>query len=286
VKGDIVAAGTDNKVLIKLEEQQKKEGSLPELLEFYQKLLKIQSRVGQGIDLPSPSFSSDVIKKRTERGKPLLKFSDLVLDWPLLRDTFAKVTAIFAEYPELFGPVPKELEELKPGRFPAKKAVKAWFDGAELPAGTVPNNGSEALVRNLIQASIKPFLVQYSTAQLGLIDQERWRRGYCPVCGGNPDIGFLDMESGSRWLVCSRCDAEWIYKRLECPYCGTADQNALAYFTDDEGLYRLYVCEQCKHYLKTVDLRQAKSEVLIPLERVLTLDIDSQARELGYSPCD
>jgi len=281
-----VAAGTDSKVLRQLEEQQKKEGRLPELLEFYQKLLQIQSGVGQRIDLPSPSFSSEVVKKRTGQGKPLLKFSDLAIDWPLLRDTFAKVTAVFAEYPELFGPVPNELKESKPGRFPNKKAVKAWFDGTELPAGTVPDNGSEALVKNLIQASIKPFLADYSTALLGLVDQERWRRGYCPVCGGNPDIGFLDIESGGRWLVCSRCDAEWIFKRLECPYCSTADQNALAYFTDDEGLYRLYVCEQCKHYLKTVDLRQAKSEVLIPLERVLTLDIDSQARELGYSPCD
>jgi len=280
-----VAAGTDNKVLRQLEEQEKKEGSLPELLEFYQKLLQIQSGVGQRIELPSPSFSSDVIKKRTGQGKPLIKFSELVLDWALLRDTFAKVTAIFTEYPGLFGPVPQELKELKPSRFPSKKAVKAWFDGTDLPAGTVSDNGSEALVKNLIQASIKPFLVQYSTALIGLVDQERWRRGYCPVCGGNPDIGFLDLESGSRWLVCTRCDAEWIFKRLECPYCNSADQNALAYFTDDEGLYRLYVCEQCKHYLKTVDLRQAKSEVLIPLERVLTLDIDSQARELGYSPC-
>jgi len=281
-----VAAGTDNRVLGKLEEQQKKEGSLPELLEFYQRLLQIQSGVGQRIGLPSPSFSSDVIKKRTEQGKPILKFSDLELDWSLLRETFGKVTALFAEHPQLFGPAPKELKDLKPGRFPDKKTVRAWFDGAEMPAGTLPENVSEALVRNLIQASIKPFLSQYSIALLGLVDQERWRRGYCPVCGGNPDIGFLDKEEGGRWLVCSRCDAEWLFKRLECPYCGTADQNALAYFTDDKGLYRLYVCEQCKHYLKTVDMRQAKSEVLIPLERVLTLDIDSQAREFGYSPCD
>ena len=87
------------------------------------------------------------------------------------------------------------------------------------------------------------------------------------------------------WLVCSRCDAQWLFQRLECPYCGTTDQNVLAYFTNDEGLYRLYVCEQCKQYLKAIDLRQAKSEVLIPLERLLALHIDKQAQEYGYSPC-
>jgi len=64
------------------------------------------------------------------------------------------------------------------------------------------------------------------------------------------------------------------------------DQNALAYFTDDEGLYRLYVCEKCKRYLKAIDLRQAKSEVLLPLERLITFGLDAQAKEYGYSPAD
>jgi len=118
------------------------------------------------------------------------------------------------------------------------------------------------------------------------VNQERWRRGYCPICGGNPDFAFLDKERGARWLLCSGCDAEWLFQRLECPYCGTQDQDALAYFTDDEGLYRLYVCERCKRYLKALDLRQAKSEVLLPLERLFTFDIDAQAQEYGYSPCD
>ena len=117
------------------------------------------------------------------------------------------------------------------------------------------------------------------------MDQERWRRRYCPICGGNADFAFLDKERGARWLLCSRFAAEWLFQRLECPYCGTTDQNALAYFADDEGLYRLYVCEQCKRSLKAIDLRQAKSEVLIPLERLLTLDIDAQAKEYGYIPC-
>ena len=251
-----------------------------------QKLLQIQSRVGQRIDVPNLSFSSNVINKRMEQGKPLIGFDELVLDWSLLRDTFVKVTAVFAEYPDLFGPIPKELVEAGAKRFPTKKVVKAWFRGSKLPPTTVTNNISEALLNNLIHASLRPFLVNYSTALLSLVNQENWRRGYCPICGGYPDLAFLDTERGARWLVCSRCDAEWLFQRLECPYCGSKDQDALAYFTDDEGLYRLYVCEQCKRYLKAVDLRQAKSEVLLPLERLLTLDIDAQAKEYGYGHGD
>ena len=44
------------------------------------------------------------------------------------------------------------------------------------------------------------------------------------------------------------------------------------------------VCDRCKNYLKAIDLRQAKSEVLLPLERLYTLDIDSQAQQYGYHP--
>ena len=53
---------------------------------------------------------------------------------------------------------------------------------------------------------------------------------------------------------------------------------------DDEGIYRLYTCEQCHTYLKTIDLRNADAEVFMPVERVLTLDMDRQAQDMGYQP--
>jgi FdhE protein len=91
-------------------------------------------------------------------------------------------------------------------------------------------------------------------------------------------------EEGARWLVCGRCDAEWRFQRLECPFCGTRDQGNLAYFSGGQGLYRLYVCEECKGYIKAIDLRHSQSEVLLPLEWIGTLDMDRQACELGYRP--
>ena len=85
--------------------------------------------------------------------------------------------------------------------------------------------------------------------------------------------------------LCSRCDAEWLFQRLECPSCGSQDQKTLAYYTDDKGLYRLYVCDKCKRYLKAIDLRQAETEVLLPIERLLSFELDMQAQQQGYSPC-
>ncbi len=220
----------------------------------------------------------------TRGGVSLITFGELDIKWPLLLNAARNVVGVFAEYPQLFGPALEGFKESEVDCFFTSEAVKAWFEGSSLPAGTVADKPSEYLLENIIQATLSPFLVSYSKPLLTEINPERWRRRYCPICGGIPDFAFLDKESGARWLLCSRCNAEWLFQRLECPYCGATDQNALSYFTDDKGLYRLYICEQCKRYLKAIDLRQAGAEVSLPLERLATMDIDAQAREQGYRP--
>lgn len=277
--------GSDNSIIVKLEEQEKKEGTLPPLLEFYLKLLRIQSEAEQRIGVPKITLTSEAINERIEQGQPLIAFDELDLSWSLLLDISERITGVFVEYPELFGQSLESFKESGTGRFLTREVVRAWFEGLSLPIGIAADNVNECLLENIIQATLTPFLVSYSKALLNKVNREHWRRRYCPICGGNPDFAFLDKENGARWLLCSRCNAEWLFQRLECPYCGNQDQNALAYFTNEEGLYRLYVCEQCKRYLKAIDLRRAESEVLLPLERLLTLDIDAQAQEYGYNPC-
>ena len=280
-----MAKGADN-ILRKLEEWRQKEEVNPELIEFYRKLLHIQSRAERRIGIPEPGLTSEASSERIEQGLPLIGFDDLALDWLLLQEIFVEVTDAFATYSELFGEFPESLKKPEPCPSLPEETAKAWFEGGRLPSLEGVDALGEHLLEAIIHATLKPFLVSYSEALLGLVKQERWRRGYCPICGGNPDFAFLDNERGARWLLCSRCDAEWLFQRLECPYCGNQDQNALAYFTDAEGLYRLYVCEKCKRYLKAIDLRQAKSEVLLPLERLITFGLDAQAKEYGYSPAD
>lgn len=275
---------TNSKILKKLSELEKEEGSLPLLLEFYGKLLQIQSRAQKRIGKPEPGLSSEAIRQRTHEGLPLLGFDELALDWKLVRDVFVKVIAVFSRYQQLFGQTPEILIKPGAGRLLTKKVVKAWFTGKGLPPA-LWEGVSENFMQTLIQATLQPFLTGYAQALISSVDQEYWRRGYCPICGGSPDLAFLEKEYGARWLLCSRCDAEWLFQRLECPYCGTREQNSLAFFTDDEELYRLYVCERCRCYLKAIDLRKAESEILLPLERFYTLDIDSQAREYGYNLC-
>ena len=275
---------TTSKILKKLVELEKEEGSLPLLLEFYRELLQIQSRTQKRIGTPEPGLSRKAISQRIEKGQPLIGFDELALDWALVRDVFVEITAAFASYPQLFGETPERLRKPGAGRLLTKKAVKAWFTGKELPPMLL-DGISENLIQSIIQATLQPFLASYAQALIGSVDQKFWRRGYCPICGGSPDLAFLEKEYGARWLLCSRCDSKWLFQRLECPYCGNQEQKTLAFFTDDTELYRLYVCEQCKCYLKAIDLRKTESEVPLPLERFYTLDLDLQAKEYGYSPC-
>lgn len=274
-----------NSIASQLEEIEKAEGKLPGLLEFYRKLLQIQERVGEQISLPNPLFTTEAIKAHAISGKPLLGFTELAIDWRLLRKTYKEVVALFLEYSDLFGSLPEGIITLTPGQVVSKRNIRSWYRGNPIILNTELTDQTQTLLGAILGAALKPFLVREAASLHSSLDMELWRRGYCPICGGNPDFSFLATESSARWLVCSRCDTEWLFQRLQCPYCDNADQNKLSFFTNETGTHRLYVCDQCKHYLKAVDLRHTKKTVPIPLERLLTLDLDRQAQEKGYSPC-
>lgn len=273
---------TSSTILDKLDAMEKEEGSLPRLLEFYRKLIQIQTRVGQNINKPNPGLSNEVIHQRMDEGKALVTASEFALDVHLLQNTFQEVADLFGEYADLFDTPPEEFSKASEMVI-TSDSVKAWYEGTPLPSA---EGVSQTLLKELMHAAAKPFLTSYAGALIDSVEQERWRRGYCPICGGNPDFSFLSKDNGSRWLVCSRCDTEWLFQRLKCPYCNNTDQKTLSYYAGDEGPYRLYVCDNCKHYLKTIDMRAARSDTLLPLERLLTLEIDIQARDYGYSPCE
>ncbi len=274
-------AARDSQILEKLADLEAKKGTLPAALDFYRKVLRIQSEARSRAEAMTSCPDGETIRKRISSAAPLLEFNDLQIDWVVLRDTFQEVKALFANPSETSDTVNEAIIDASL----LKAAARAWFESGQLPA-PMGGDGADAFFEFALCAAMRPFLVRHSEALLGMVDQEQWRRGYCPICGGAADFAFLDRERGARWLLCSRCDAQWLFQRLECPACGNRSQSSLAYFTDDCGLYRLYVCERCRHYLKTIDLRRTESEVLLPLERFLTLDLDIQAQKDGYIPRD
>lgn len=272
----------DNEILQRLGEWRQKDGSLPQFIELYSQLLHSQVGVTSRISVPEPNLSEEIVLNQLKQGLPLLKFDDLLLDWALVQKQFYIIIDILTDnVAEEMGDV-QGLRKLASDIPLLQQAVRNWYQGLPLSSIAAEQSISEEFLSTAIQATLRPFLMAQSEALCGLVKQELWRRRKCPICGGKPDFAFLEKERGTRWLLCSRCDAEWLFQRLECPYCGNQNHDDLSYLTDDQELYRLYTCEKCRSYIKAIDLRKADAQVLLPLERVITADLDRQAEEAKY----
>ena len=72
--------------------------------------------------------------------------------------------------------------------------------------------------------------------------------------------------------------------RLKCPFCETEDDKELRYFyAEGEGkAHRVDVCEKCKRYIKTLDIREMAGEVIPIIEDMGTLYLDVLAQKEGY----
>ena len=110
----------------------------------------------------------------------------------------------------------------------------------------------------------------------------QWVASYCPVCGAAPHLSLIEGDEGRLFLSCSRCLARWKFRRMTCPFCGQTEQKNLRYFTAErDTVHRVCVCESCKHYLKSTDLRE-KATVFPRLEDLMTIRLDIVAKREGY----
>jgi formate dehydrogenase accessory protein FdhE len=215
-----------------------------------------------------PEFAA-LAAARIAAGAPAIDPSVLPLDWAAVGARIRAVCAIVSRAdPRLAG------------------ATAAIADNAaearELAAGFLTGAIDDGVAVLVLTHALRPYLDALATVALRLPAVQDWHRGDCPACGGAPDFAALEGEGGSRRLLCSRCDGEWRYARVGCPFCDNKDPKSLAYFSAIDGRYRLYVCEQCRAYLKTLDRREAFDESPLAVERVLAVGLDLAAAREGY----
>lgn len=192
---------------------------------------------------------------------------------------------------------------------PALDPVQEWF------AGAAPGKGKPGEARTAVQAlsatmqqwacereldehtllqlvhwAAAPFRRRaghrYQAELAGLITNER---GHCPICSREPDLAELSSaEHGRRYLLCLPCDLRWHFKRMGCPHCGNMDFERLGYLlVGNDQAYKIYHCEACKGYLKTIDRRDDNAPLHSPsplLENARTCFLDILAVEKGYHP--
>ena len=263
-------------ILRLIREEREKEPGLAETLDLHLALLTARAEMEARV----PADWLDRASGRIERGEPALTLEDVELNWRAVGRSARRVCAIAAIY--------------RPELSESLSRLAARFDETAVSAGEVrafvadyledraPETFAEPeLFHFVMNHALHPVLEAYAAVVAPVLPQ-RWPRGGCPVCAGRPDFAALEGEAGERRLLCARCDAEWTSRRVGCPFCGEDGFARIGYFLTGDGAYRLYVCETCKGYLKTIDLRETWRRRPLPLERILTVGMDIGAAQQGY----
>lgn len=242
----------------------------------------LEAQIEAEIGTPAVELSGDEATVRRREGIPLVTGRELDLDWDTFAALYERVCQIgAARRSDLAG----RFEEL--GKVvDDKELLSSWVVQFMAEARLAEDEDPAGLRSFVLTHTLRPFLRRYAEAYSSLVDETGWKRGYCPICGGEPDMASLggqdDAGEGTRHLLCSRCDFEWAYARMGCPFCENKDHTKISYFPEATCPHRLYVCQVCNRYLKTINQRSAPGRVLLPVERILTLGMDVMARDSGY----
>ena len=253
-------------VLQALERAQEEHPNQAGRFDFHRTLLAAQWTVEESLPSLVQPVTPERVDTRQRVQQPLFTFDDLEVEWPAVHRLASQVGEIAAHsLPDWPAEAPGGISE---------GTVRAWY------AGQGPDDPPVAF---LVGQALLPFLHRAAEAARPHLSPDAYQRwGECPVCGGEPDFSTLERESGVRLLFCSRCDTGWRYKRIGCPFCDTENPRKLAYYPSDDGVYRLYVCDECGGYVKMMDLRQTFRPFVLEVERVLTAGMDLAAAEAGY----
>jgi FdhE protein len=141
---------------------------------------------------------------------------------------------------------------------------------------------SPTVVLFVVHMALKPSMRSLRQLTAEEIRDYTWNYGYCPLCGSSPDMAYFNDE-GKRFLHCELCGHAWSYQRITCPFCGEQRPGQLDYFTsEEEEGYRVDFCKNCKHYIKTLDMRLMRSPAPLEVENLITLHLDMLAHHQGF----
>jgi FdhE protein len=264
----------------------KERPSHKEVLEFFRDVVTEQYTIGSKVKTAPLEINEEDLKAKVIEGFPLVEKKALTLDVPSATRLFKRLCKI--------------LNRNKKASHDTEQITRALrnkeIDLLELFEQTDSDNGKyiatlskklgvkEDVLAFLARNSIKPIFEAYAKELGNYVDQERWWKGYCPICGSEPFMAEL-KEEGARFLVCSSCSFEWRFNRLKCPFCENDNHEKLRYFyAEKEGkAYRIDVCEKCKRYIKTIDTNELGEGVIPVIEDAGTLFLDVLARNEGFT---
>ncbi len=271
---------TDQELLAALEEARKTKADLRQTIDLHLEIVAARSKI-QVHPRELGADQREVARLIDER-IPLLQRWELEWDLDNFLNLASRICDIGGRYRQDVGPLFGDVYALlNSDAGQTTRLVSAYLLEGAAALPELPEETGEILSFVLIHA-LHPSMLAFATALTPLIDDQQWYQRWCPICGGEPDFGYLEEKVGGLRLLCSRCDGVWTCKRGECSYCGNSDKDTFAYYLSDDEVYRLYVCDNCQRYLKVLDGRQTAVRPRLPLQRIITVGMDISARQQGY----
>ncbi|MCL4845250.1 MAG: formate dehydrogenase accessory protein FdhE [Acidobacteria bacterium] len=249
-------------------------------------LVTLQRRLAPRIPLPTRVMADDRLTTLPADGTPLLRFSDLPVDWSDVRFALRETLDLLHRAEVIEPSDYRRLSALLRDGQTLPVVVGDWFEATRTHAARWPildeAPTTDAALDHLLVTGLKPFLARCAEAIGPRLDLEQWQRGVCPMCGGEPEIGVLPADGRGRQVACGRCGLRWPFDLGRCHVCGNDDARHLVSFKSRDGHYRLDACERCRRYLKSVDERAAGRQVVPSVDTIATLPLDAAAVSRGY----
>ena len=228
------------------------------------------------------------VTTETNAGDGAADLQPLLFTYPPLVqvDVFSHITAQVASilkkyFPEMSVALDHIMSSMPTDQTGKEKlTAKLFLPGTDL-TDCFPSNVPVEILSLLFSHVVKPFIRRYVAMALPLRDLNSWYRGDCPVCGAKPALAVLEKDSKGKSLYCGFCEVKWRYYRLSCPFCSSRESQYI--FIEGEEKYRIYLCEQCHSYIKTINAEKNLDEELdLFMEEINTIHLDLMAIRENY----
>jgi formate dehydrogenase maturation protein FdhE len=241
-------------------------------------LVQLQRRVQSRVSLPAIKLDAEHLNALLA-SPPILQFEQVPIEWGDLRFLLRATGASMRNHDALDERDFRRVEDLcrDAERLPA--VTRSWYESTFPPVK--PLHPDATGLESVFQQTMRPFLTRSADAIMARLDLASWNRGFCPLCGGEPELAVI-TPAADRLLICGRCSARWRFHQLACPFCLNDDRAKITSFASRDGQYRLYACGVCERYVKAFDSRNASRPVMPVVDSVATLPLDAAAIQKGF----
>ncbi|MBI5302541.1 MAG: formate dehydrogenase accessory protein FdhE [Chloroflexi bacterium] len=211
---------------------------------------------------------------RLKQWQPILCPAEIEIDRMVLATLCHRICLVTANHFPEWAPTLEDIRDWLCHEYASLANVaERYLDQERIERGR-EHGAADLLLAFVFNQALHPTLRKYAKSLGAYVDASTWYRPRCPVCGGKPDFGAFEKETGARRLICSRCDFEWTFWRSACPLCGCDDPDQLTSAATDAPAILVSACAKCGGALRMMNLRQVHDEHSLVVERNLRLTLD------------